>query len=383
MNRRDFIRLSIVATTCLFAPLDIFAKPNSKKTLVLIELNGGNDSLNMVVPYGSENYYKLRENIAISKSDLNIIDEHLGLNKNMAFVSSLYKNNKVAIVNGLGYENPNLSHFRSIEIVETASESNEYLKKGWLSAQLERFVLNEISPTSAIVLGKRKKGHLFSKNIDVVQIKNIENFIKKSNALVMGKSSPSDNSSLSFFVKQNISIQKSNQTLKKYVKNINIVQEFENTDISNDFKEALKIIKSKMNIPVLKLSHKGYDTHAGQVEKHEVLLKDLDNALASFVQELEQEGLFDDVLIMTYSEFGRRVKENGSLGTDHGTASSQFVIGGKVKGGIYGKFPNMDKLIKNNLIYTTEYKSLYNTVLHKWFMDDQNKYKDFELLEFL
>jgi len=383
MNRRDFIRLSIVATTCLLSPLDIFAKPNSKKTLVLIELNGGNDSLNMVVPYKSENYYKLRENIAISKSDLNIIDEQLGLNKNMEFVSSLYKNNKVAIVNGLGYENPNLSHFRSIEIVETASESNEYLKKGWLSSQLERFVLNEISPTSAIVLGKRKKGHLFSKNIDVVQIKNIENFIKKSNTLVMGKSSHNENSSLNFFHKQNVSIQKTNQTLNKFAKNINIVQKFENTDISNDFKEALKIIKSKMNIPVLKLSHKGYDTHAGQVEKHGGLLKDLDNAIASFVQELEQEGLFDDVLIMTYSEFGRRVKENGSLGTDHGTASSQFVIGGKVKGGLYGKFPNMDKLIKNNLKYTTEYKSLYNTVLHKWFMDDQNKYKNFELLEFL
>ncbi len=383
MNRRDFIRLSIVATTCLLSPLDIFAKPNSKKTLVLIELNGGNDSLNMVVPYDSENYYKLRKNIAISKSDLNIIDEHLGLNKNMEFVSSLYKNNKVAIVNGLGYENPNLSHFRSIEIVETASESNEYLKKGWLSSQLERFVLNEISPTSAIVLGKRKKGHLFSKNIDVVQIKNIENFIKKSNTLVMGKSSHNENSSLNFFHKQNVSIQKTNQTLNKFAKNINIVQKFENTDISNDFKEALKIIKSKMNIPVLKLSHKGYDTHAGQVEKHGGLLKDLDNAIASFVQELEQEGLFDDVLIMTYSEFGRRVKENGSLGTDHGTASSQFVIGGKVKGGLYGKFPNMDKLIKNNLKYTTEYKSLYNTVLHKWFMDDQNKYKNFELLEFL
>jgi len=383
MNRRDFIRLSLVAASSIVLPNQSWAKHSSKKTLVLVELNGGNDSLNTVVPYSSKNYYKLRENIAIQKSELTLIDEHLGLHKNLKNISKLYERKSLAIVNGLGYSNPNLSHFRSIEIVETASKSNEYLKKGWLSVELERFNLDELSPAAAIVIGKRKKGSLFSKNIDVVQIKNIDNFLKKSNSLNFDQSEEGKNGSLNFFNQQKYSIKKTNLSLNKYAQNIQIKQEFKNTEISNDFKEALKIIKSKMNIPVIKISHKGYDTHAGQLVRHNILLKDLDDAIGSFVQELESENLFDDVLIMTYSEFGRRVKENGSLGTDHGTASSQFVIGGKVKGGLYGNFPNMDKLIKNNLIYTTEYRSLYNTVLHKWFKDDQNKYRDFELLEFL
>ncbi|NQY93706.1 MAG: twin-arginine translocation pathway signal, partial [Campylobacteraceae bacterium] len=143
MTRRNFIRLSLIAASCMFFPSQSFAKHSSKKTLVLVELNGGNDSLNTVVPYTSKNYYKLRENIAIPKWELSIINEHLGLHKNLKHISKLYKNNSLAIVNGLGYDNPNLSHFRSIQIVETASKSNEYLKKGWLSLELERFNLDE------------------------------------------------------------------------------------------------------------------------------------------------------------------------------------------------------------------------------------------------
>jgi len=234
-----------------------------------------------------------------------------------------------------------------------------------------------------MVIGKRKKGHLFSKEIDVIQLKNIDNFMTKSTLLSKNKIDSNNNAALDFFMKQNISIEKTNKAFNKYTQDITLNTKFETTDISNDFKEAVKIIKSPMNIPVIKISHSGYDTHAGQVESHETLLKDLDNAIGSFVKELETENLFDEVLIVTYSEFGRRVKENGSLGTDHGTASSQFVIGGKVKGGLYGKFPDMNILIKNNLIYTTEYTSLYNTILSSWFEDKNNAYKDSELLAFL
>jgi len=383
MQRRNFIRLSLIAASCLVFPLEGLAKHSNTKTLVLVELNGGNDSLNTVVPYKSENYYELRKNIAIKKEDLRLISDELGLNKTLSNIGSLYENKQVAIVNGLGYDKPNLSHFRSIEIVETASKSNEYLTKGWLSSELERFPLNELTPTPAMVIGKRKKGHLFSKEIDVIQLKNIDNFMTKSTLLSKNKIDSNDNAALDFFMKQNISIEKTNKAFNKYTQDITINTKFETTDISNDFKEAVKIIKSPMNIPVIKISHSGYDTHAGQVESHETLLKDLDNAIGSFVKELETENLFDEVLIVTYSEFGRRVKENGSFGTDHGTASSQFVLGGKVKGGLYGKFPDMNMLIKNNLIYTTEYTSLYNTILSSWFEDKNNAYKDSELLAFL
>jgi len=383
MYRRDFIRLSLIAASFLVLPVESFAKHSSTKTLVLVELNGGNDSLNTVVPYSSENYYKLRKNIAIKKESLTIISDELGIHNKLSHITKLYENNQVAIVNGLGYDKPNLSHFRSIEIVETASQSNEYLKKGWLSAELERYSLSETTPTSAMVIGKRKKGHLFSKEIDVIQLKNINHFMKKSSKLTRSNADMNNNTALDFFKKQNISIEKTNKALNRYTKNTVIKEKFETTDISKDFEEAVKIIKSPMNIPVIKIAHSGYDTHAGQVETHETLLKDLDDAIGSFVKELKADNLFDEVLIVTYSEFGRRVKENGSFGTDHGTASSQFVIGGKVKGGLYGKLPDMNKLIKNNLIYTTEYTSLYNTILSSWFEDKNNAYKHSELLTFL
>ena len=382
MKRRDFVKLSLFCASAILLPIDVKAEKRRKKTLILLELDGGNDGLNTVVPIGEKNYYKLRPTIALKKDELNIINKSFALNKNLENITTLYKNKNCAIVHGLGYDKPNLSHFRSIEIVETASESNEYLNEGWIAENLEQYSLSKTRPAHALLVGKRKKGHLFSNQIDVLQVKNINNFIKKS-ALVKSDSSYGLNSGFDFLKTQEESIKRANISFKKYVQNSDIETKFEATDISNDFKEALKIIKSKIDIPVIKISQKGYDTHANQVRRQEELLSQLDSAIGNFIKELKKEDLFNDVLIMTYSEFGRRVKENGSLGTDHGTASSQFVIGGRVRGGMYGKAPSLNKLKKNNLIYTTHYRSYYNTVLSKWFGNKSNKFSNYEILEFL
>ena len=383
MQRREFIKLSLFCASAVLLPIDIKAMSNFKKTLILVELDGGNDGLNTVVPYTDKNYYRLRPTIGLKKEKINEVEKDFGLNKSLRWVSKLYREDNCAIVHGLGYDKPNLSHFRSIEIVETASESNEYLDEGWISQTLQKFDLNDIRPANAILLGKRKRGYLFSKDLNVLQIKNIKQFIKKARFLDESNSNIGINSSLDFLKKEEKSIKLASISLEKHVNNINIKTDFEETDISNDFKEAVKLIKSKIDIPVIKISQKGYDTHANQIERQNKLLKEFDNAIRSFVDELKLENLFNDVLIMTYSEFGRRVKENGSNGTDHGTASCQFVIGGRVRGGMYGRPPSLNNLTKNNLIYTTHYRTYYNTILSNWFGNKTNQFNSYDILNFL
>jgi len=188
---------------------------------------------------------------------------------------------------------------------------------------------------------------------------------------------------LAFLYQQEKTISRSLISVNTYAKDVSITIEFENSDISNSFKEAVKIIKSPMEINVIKLSQKSYDTHANQKEKLSVLLKELNAGLKSFVTELKHENLFEEVLFFTYSEFARRVKENASKGSDHGTATFSFVLGGGVKGGIYGEYPSLNTLYKNNLIYTTEFKSFYNTILNKWFLHKNNRFNAYDIINFI
>ena len=348
-----------------------------------MELNGGADYLNIIIPYKEKNYYTLRPTLALKEEEYLKIDDSLAINKDLDFLHSLYQNNDMAIINGLGYQKPNLSHFRAIEIVETGSNSNEYLEEGWLSEVLEKEELSKQKPVHAIVFGKRKKGHLFSKDLDILEIKNIAAFLKEGSKLKFDVPMSIEDDTLGFLYKQEKTISRSLLSVKKYAKDVNITIEFENSNISNSFKEAVKIIKSPMEISVIKLSQKSYDTHANQKENLSILLKELNAGIKSFVAELKNENLFDEVLFFTYSEFGRRVKENGSKGSDHGTATFSFVIGGGVKGGLYGEYPSLTNLKKNNLMYTTEFKSFYNTLLNKWFLHKNNRFNAYDIINFI
>ncbi|KAB7888115.1 DUF1501 domain-containing protein [Poseidonibacter ostreae] len=382
MKRRNFIKLSISTALFILSPVKIMAKSTNKKTLVLIELDGGNDGLNTVIPYKSKKYYDLRPTIALKNDDINIIDENYALNKNLLNLHTLYKEKSVAIINALGYEKPNLSHFKSIQIVETAGNGKSLGKEGWISSHLRKYKLDEKTPANAMLIGKRKKGYLYAPDLTVLQLRNIDNFIKKSSKLKSSRKIGKVNDNLDFLFKQEESILNASKSLEKYTKNISIKTSFSSNDLSKDFKEAAKIIKSPLDIPVIKISQKGYDTHSNQVLRQSELLKNLDLSLGSFIKELKQSDLYNDVLIMTYSEFGRRVKENGSNGTDHGTASVQFVLGGAVKGGVYGDV-NLNDLKKNNLKYTHDYKELYNTILSKWFKSKDNSFKAYKTINFL
>lgn len=382
MNRRDFINLSLLSSSLLLFPELSFSNTLSKKHLILVELDGGNDGLNTIVPLKEKNYYNLRPNLSLGKKDIFKINENYGLNKNLWSFYDLFKEENLAIINGLGYDKPNLSHFRSIEIVETASDSNEVLDYGWISSILKDTKVSLKQPAHGIILGNRKKGHLFSNNLDILHIKSIENFLKDTSRF-NSSSSSKHVEILEFLNKQNLLIIQAKEAFEISLKNINIEETFEDTDISFSFKEAAKIIKSPIQMPVIKISHKGYDTHSNHLQRHEELLGELNGAINSFVKQMKRDKLFDDILIVTYSEFGRRVKENASFGIDHGTAAPHFAIGGLVKGGIYEQYPSLDNLYKDNLIYTTHYRSYYNTILKSWFNNKNNIYSRYKDIGFL
>lgn len=382
MKRRNFMNMSFGALSLMMMPSLSYSKDLKKRHLILIELDGGNDGLNTVVPYSSKNYYKLREHLGIKKENLNIINNSFGLNENLQNITKLYKDKNCAIINGLGYDNPRLSHFKSLELVETASNGNEVFHDSWLDKTLERYSISSLNPAHAFIVGKRKRGDLFSKSLDTIHLKNVNDFLKEASRFKYTKSA-SSNDILAFLNQQNKMVLQARNALAKYVNDIEIEEKFGESEIEQSLKETAKIVKSQLEVPVIKLSHKGYDTHSNQKQRHTLMLEELDSAIGSFVRELKKANKFDEVLIVTYSEFGRRVKENGSAGTDHGTASVQFAIGKNVKGGMYGKYPSLDELHKNNLIYTTHYRSFYNTILSRWFDDKNNKFKAYETLNFI
>ena len=370
MIRRDFLQFCALS---LLSP-QLFAHSRHKQ-LILVELSGGNDTLNTVVPYNDKLYFKYRQHIALPKTLP--ISPQLSLNPNLTYLKKLFDKGELAIVNGLGYPEPNRSHFRSIEIVETASLAQEYLSSGWINKAIKnRYDID------AIIVGKNSGTSLFSDQLKVINFLNANQFLKKSKRF-KEEYNRYNNEALQFILKNQSFIFKANKLLTATLHNINIKTPFAKTAIAKDFKEAAKIVASGLNVGVIKLTQGGYDTHTYQVNKHNRLLRELDGAIESFVKEMRFRGLYDDVMVMTYSEFGRRVMENGSKGTDHGTAASHFVIGGKTKGGLYGEYPSLDNLDDNNdLQFTTHFKSYYNTFIKNYF-NNPNTYKSYKPLGFI
>jgi len=342
MNRRNFIKSSAILTGMGLLPSSLYAMPRHK-TLILLELKGGNDGLNTVVPYADSNYYKLRPSIAIPKDQVLQLTPELGLHPSLKPLYSLWQDKEMAVINGVGYEKPNRSHFRSIEIWETASQSEDYSSEGWLSPYLNK--QHSGDGLNAVVIGN-DMGPLTGVQ-DTVVIDNVERFLKRA-ANIKSVNEPE----LALRNKALAHIQ-SVQSSIAHSKN----------KLGQNFKTIATTMASNVNTSVFKLSHGSFDTHANQPWKHKQLLSQLSAGIAAFKQAMQEVGMWDDVVVMTYSEFGRRAAENGSRGTDHGTAAPHFVMGGNVKGGLYGEQVSLSRLENNDLQYTTDFKQVYASVI--------------------
>jgi uncharacterized protein (DUF1501 family) len=379
-NRRSFLSnaagLAIAGTGLSFAVQGVSlaqsvaaaAAGNYKNLLILVELKGGNDGLNTVVPYTSEAYRSLRPNIAIAKGKELQLSEAVGLHPSLVGLKSIWDDKQLAVVQGVGYPQPNLSHFRSIEIWDTASKSSEYLDDGWLTRVFEQRPAPKQYAVDGVIVGANEMGPLTGHGSRAIALSSTRNFAQQ--ARLAKTLNDTGNEALKHILKVERDIASS---AAKIVTEVNFKTEFPKSGFGNSVKTAAELAANKSGVAVIRLSHGGFDTHANQPGTHANLLKDLDEGLAALKAALQEIGRWNDTVIATYSEFGRRPKENQSNGTDHGTVAPHFVMGGRVNGGLYGQMPDVAKLDgSGNLAYAVDFRNIYASLLEDWWKVDSN-----------
>ena len=341
------------------------------KILVILELSGGNDGLNTVVPYGDDAYYRHRPEIGLPKSQLRILDDHFGLNPGMSGFEELFKDGKMAIVHGCGYENPSYSHFTSMSYWHTAAPNSgeEYGWVGRLADNLDssgssNFLVNVAASQSLAVRSQQHVPVVFDEPSRFTR----EAFSQEKQALShIADVGDIDNPSRRFLLDIARSADDASELVREAWSNYSSPVDYGVNSL--DLPKVVSLIESGMPTKLYYVSYRNnaFDTHVFQNNVHRRLLTYTSDAVSAFVRDLERIGRADDVALMIFSEFGRRVPENVTLGTDHGAANVMFVVGNGVKGGHYGEVPSLTKLAEgDNLAYTTDFRRVYQTLISGW-----------------
>jgi len=341
--------------------------------LVVLELAGGNDGLNTVVPFEDPLYYKNRKRLSLPKDEVQKLTNLVGLHPMMGPLAGLFKEGELAIVQGVGYPKPDRSHFRSMEIWHTASVESLAPSTGWIGRCLDSVETSGDQAPRAMALTSSTPQALVAEHQVFPVVAQLDTFNPEEDArLESGQirrrlmTGPEASGSLGFLRRQSNAVYKMADQLKLATERYKTGMEYPESALGAQLKRAAQIIAGRMGIRVLFASQDGYDTHANQLESHARLLGELASGLAAFRKDLTAQGLADQVVVMVFSEFGRRVDENASLGTDHGAASNLFLLGRKVKGGLVGKYPSLGELGEGDLIYNTDFRSVYATLLDQW-----------------
>ncbi|PXA04132.1 twin-arginine translocation pathway signal protein [Coraliomargarita sinensis] len=348
--------------------------------LVVIQLAGGNDGLNTVVPHTDDNYHRLRPTIGL-KEDLLPINHDLALHPSCGALHELFNAGQLSIIQNVGYPNPNRSHFRSTEIWETASGSDEVKHEGWLgrffdntcsgapeeNADPSGVHIGDIIPQSFLaarshsVFGMRPWGRV-DKGRDPAEVA-YEKLLQAQH--MEGNASYLQHTMMNTLVTE--------RRVEKVIAGYNPMVDYPRNKLSQSLKRIAALIHADMETRIYFVSQGGYDTHAGQQWKHAKLLAELSGAMGAFQKDLVAHKKDDQVLTMTFSEFGRRPSENGSQGTDHGTAAPLFVMGSQTRGGLLGSAPSLDLGHNKDLKFSTDFRSVYSCVLDRWLEADATK----------
>ena len=395
IKRKSFLQLGSLATASLMMPkfLKAWERPNmvppGNKVMVVLQLSGGNDGLNTVVPITNDIYHKGRPRIGIKENEALKLTTDCGLNPALTSLKELYDDGSLGILNSVGYPNPDRSHFRSMDIWQSASDSNQYVQTGWLGRYLDAQCSGCDKPTQAVEIddmlslalkGDVQKGLAFKDPKKLYNSSN-ENFYKdiaaahhpgEETADYLYKTLGATLSSASYIYKQS----KLHPTTETYP----------STGLGRDLKIISSLIMSDINTKVYYVSLGSFDTHVNQEGQQKRLFTELNDAVKAFTADLKKNNRFEDVLLMTFSEFGRRVKQNASNGTDHGTANNMFLIsGGLKKKGILNAMPDLADLSDGDLKYKVDFKNVYATILSNWLGADDKKIlgKRYEKLDFV
>lgn len=375
MNRRNFLTLTGTFTGgMLVLPsfLHAFGTQDNliigEQCMVFVQLNGGNDGLNTFIPYDDPLYYEYRTKIALNK------DIVVGKNKGMAFhpalkdFAQMQQNGDLSVIQNVGYPEPVRSHFRSQEIWQTAADSNKYINEGWLGRYLD-LQCHDHQPTAGINLDAIDNLALKGMEPNTITVKDPDRFKVKTNK---ENEKLSDNPQLDFVRKIANSVVEGSDDIQNALKQSKTEISYPKTGLSKNLEWIARLVKGNLNSKVYYTSLGGFDTHDNQLSLHERKLTELNDALFSFYTDLKQAKLLQNVTIVVFSEFGRRVKDNGS-GTDHGTAAPMFIVGGNNKGTIIGNNPNLADLDNGDLKHQIDFRSVYASLLQQKMSFDYSK----------
>ncbi len=367
-----------------------------ERILVVVQLSGGNDGLNTLVPYADDAYYRARPTLAIARTQVVRVDEHVGFHPVLVPLNDLLQKQKLCIIEGVGYPNPDRSHFRSMEIWHTASDANEFLTQGWIGRYLDATCSGRPDPVAAIAVGQDRP-QAFTGRLGLgVAVSDPTSYgwhgpaqeeahkaFRALNAPDAGAPAPNPNLQFLRMVATN-AVVSADRIGSAWGKAKNAAS-YPQDQFSQALATVARLIAANLPTRIYYVALGGFDTHANQSPTQERLLKQFAEGLAAFQRDLDALGLADRVLTMTFSEFGRRVAENGSAGTDHGTAQPLFLVGKHVRPGLTGKRPSLTDLDNGDLRFTTDFRSVYATVLEKW-LDTQSSLvlgKSFPVLDLL
>lgn len=355
MERRSFLKASATIPLVAYAPLN-WANNANNNSLIMVQLGGGNDGLNTFIPINEQAYFDARPNLAIPKSETIELTEQLAMNPAMSALHDVWQQNEMAIVHGLGYPAPNRSHFRSIEIWQTASHADEYLSAGWLS----EVVANSNEDLAAITVSGSPQSTFGANNqFNLAGQTNLDKF-----SPVYLPDGASEHDVLNFIIAGRQQFNNSIDALSTLLgQEVTFTTEFPATAFGQQCYTLAKLMALGFVPRVWHLGLGSFDTHSNQLNAHQGLLEDLSQSLAALRLALIEVGCWQQTTIASYCEFGRRVAENGSLGTDHGTAASHFVMGGSIVGGEFGLMPSLTELDNGDLKFTTDFRRYYKSLL--------------------
>jgi uncharacterized protein (DUF1501 family) len=339
------------------------------RILVLVELQGGNDGLNTLVPLDQPAYRRIRPSIAIDAADTIPISAAQGLHPELRPLADPFEHGDVAVLNAVGYPKPNRSHFRSIEIWEQATDADSYAPEGWATRALSEHPLfgKRRGDADGIVVGTGTIGPLAGPGTRLITLRDPRQFLAQSEAIQRVALRADAPASLRHVVRtQNEAVSAAEAVRRKLSGKNRFQRNFGGDAFGRSMAIAADLIADGVEIPVWKTTLGSFDTHADQRARHARLLGQLAAGLAAFRGAMQSLGRWNDTLVVTYSEFGRRAAENLSRGTDHGTAAPLFVLGGAVEGGVHGRAPDLDALVDGDLRAETDFRSVYAGVIARW-----------------
>ncbi len=381
-KRKQFIQLGSLATASLMVPkfLKAFERPAAvlpgNKVVVVLQLSGGNDGLNTVIPYRNDLYYKARPRLGILREKALHLTDETGLHPALRAFKEMYDDGSLSILNNVGYPNPDRSHFRSMDIWHTASQSNEYWTQGWVGRYLDAQCRGCDKPTQAIELDDVLSLALKGENIKGIAVKDPRRLYGTANEkffreVLKNHTDEAGEQPVDYLYKTMAETLSSADYIFQQSRLHPSNADYPKTDLGNSLKTIASLIFSEINTKVYYVSLGSFDTHINQEGQQQRLFTEMNEAVKAFVKDLKEQHRFEDVLLFTFSEFGRRVEQNASGGTDHGTANNMFLISGGLKQkGVLNPMPDLANLNEGDLKYNVDFKNVYATILNRWLKAD-------------